>query len=249
MTPSTEIDIQVTGAAPAVKAGEAIEEAGRRLLSTLRAKVALSTELDLAHDALEEAWAALVAFCVGDLRRHLAASDQVLYAPAAGAAETRLLVRALRLQVRSLDERIEALSRTDDADTVDALAHGIEALTAAHLEAEQTVLLPALAALPGGADMESLTAAWSTMQAGGHLDRPDVVDVARIPHDQRHPRIFARYARLAPGEAFTLVNNHDPKPLRREFEAAHPDGFTWDYLESGPERWRVRIGRVATHVR
>ncbi|WP_396795916.1 DUF2249 domain-containing protein [Microbispora sp. H13382] len=40
------------------------------------------------------------------------------------------------------------------------------------------------------------------------------MDVREIPHGQRHPRIFARYAHLAPGEAFILVNNHDPKPLR-----------------------------------
>jgi uncharacterized protein (DUF2249 family) len=39
-----------------------------------------------------------------------------------------------------------------------------------------------------------------------------------------------------------LVNNHDPKPLRREFQATYPDRFGWDYLEAGPEQWRVRIG-------
>jgi quercetin dioxygenase-like cupin family protein len=33
--------------------------------------------------------------------------------------------------------------------------------------------------------------------------------------------------------------------LHREFDAAHPGAFTWDYVESGPERWQVRIGRVA----
>lgn len=32
--------------------------------------------------------------------------------------------------------------------------------------------------------------------------------------------------------------------LRREFEAAYPGVFTWNYLESGPELWRVRIGRA-----
>jgi hypothetical protein len=37
---------------------------------------------------------------------------------------------------------------------------------------------------------------------------------------------------------------HDPKPLRREFEATHPGAFTWDYLESGPGQWQVRTGRT-----
>jgi len=40
-----------------------------------------------------------------------------------------------------------------------------------------------------------------------------------------------------------LVNDHDPKPLYYQFAAEYPDRFTWDYLEAGPEVWKVRIGR------
>jgi hypothetical protein len=57
------------------------------------------------------------------------------------------------------------------------------------------------------------------MLARGALNTPEVLDVREIPHGRRHPRIFGIYARLAPGESFVLVNNHDPKPLRREFQA------------------------------
>ena len=56
--------------------------------------------------------------------------------------------------------------------------------------------------------------------------------------------LLGTYARLAPGESFVLVNNHDPKPLRREFQATYPDQFGWDYLESGPDQWQVRIERL-----
>ncbi|MFF0791439.1 DUF2249 domain-containing protein [Streptomyces spiralis] len=68
--------------------------------------------------------------------------------------------------------------------------------------------------------------------------------VRRIPHGRRHPRVFTRFARLADGESFALVGNHDPKPLRREFEVTHPGRFTWEYLESGPEQWQIRVTRV-----
>lgn len=51
------------------------------------------------------------------------------------------------------------------------------------------------------------------------------------------------YQELAPGRGFVLVNDHDPKPLRYQFEAEHTGQFTWDQLEAGPETWRVRIGR------
>ena len=52
------------------------------------------------------------------------------------------------------------------------------------------------------------------------------------------------YQDLAPDTVFVLVNDHDPEPLRYQFEAEHAGQFTWLYLESGPEVWRVRIGRV-----
>lgn len=77
------------------------------------------------------------------------------------------------------------------------------------------------------------------------VEEQDVIDATRLPPRQRHQLIFARFARLAVGESFILSNSHDPKPLHREFDAAHPGAFTWDYVESGPERWQVRIGRVA----
>jgi uncharacterized protein (DUF2249 family) len=70
-----------------------------------------------------------------------------------------------------------------------------------------------------------------------------LLDVRSEPPARRHELIFDTYARLAPGDAFVLVNDHDPKPLRYQFEAEHTGDFSWEYLESGPEVWRVRIGR------
>ncbi|HEX5191172.1 MAG TPA: DUF2249 domain-containing protein [Solirubrobacteraceae bacterium] len=62
---------------------------------------------------------------------------------------------------------------------------------------------------------------------------------------RRHELIFETYDGLAPGDAFVLVNDHDPKPLYYQFAAEHEGQFRWDYLEQGPEVWRVRIGRPA----
>ena len=73
-----------------------------------------------------------------------------------------------------------------------------------------------------------------------------VLDVRTMAPAQRHETIFASYHSLDEGAAFLLVNDHDPKPLRYQFEAEHPGEFTWDYFETGPKVWRVRIGRV-TH--
>jgi uncharacterized protein (DUF2249 family) len=71
------------------------------------------------------------------------------------------------------------------------------------------------------------------------------LDVRSEPPARRHQLIFETYGALAAGEAFELVNDHDPKPLYYQLAAEHTDQFTWEYLEQGPEVWRVRIGRVA----
>ncbi|GAA6731424.1 MULTISPECIES: DUF2249 domain-containing protein [Thermus] len=69
------------------------------------------------------------------------------------------------------------------------------------------------------------------------------LDVRSIPPRERHPRIFGVFDGLAPGESFVLVNDHDPKPLYYQFQAERPGAFAWEYLEAGPEVWRVRITR------
>ncbi|MBK5248062.1 MAG: DUF2249 domain-containing protein [Actinomycetales bacterium] len=75
---------------------------------------------------------------------------------------------------------------------------------------------------------------------------PDIqLDVRQEAPRDRHTLIFDTFTALAPGAAFILVNDHDPKPLRYQFEAENAGEFTWDYLEEGPEVWRVRIGRTS----
>ncbi len=73
---------------------------------------------------------------------------------------------------------------------------------------------------------------------------PNEFDVRSLVPAQRHARIFQFVDQLAPGAAFVLVNNHDPKPLYYQLEAKYPNQFSWTYLERGPV-WRVEIGRLA----
>lgn len=71
------------------------------------------------------------------------------------------------------------------------------------------------------------------------------LDVRTEPPARRHELILSTYGALEPGAGFVLVNDHDPKPLYYQFAAEYPERFTWDYLEQGPEVWRVRIGAPA----
>lgn len=71
------------------------------------------------------------------------------------------------------------------------------------------------------------------------------VDVRTIPGPQRHPLIFLTFDTLQAGEALELVNDHDPFPLQNQFNFMKRGQFTWEYLQEGPDVWRVRIGKVA----
>lgn len=71
------------------------------------------------------------------------------------------------------------------------------------------------------------------------------IDVRDMHPRDRHPRIFATFDALAPGEAILLVNDHDPKPLFYQFQAERPGQASWLPQEQGPERWVIRIEKMA----
>ncbi len=79
----------------------------------------------------------------------------------------------------------------------------------------------------------------------GSQSAPAELDVREIIPRERHELIFHTFDRLAPGQSFVLINDHDPKPLYYQFQAEQPGKVRWDYLEQGPEVWRVRIGRAS----
>jgi uncharacterized protein (DUF2249 family) len=83
----------------------------------------------------------------------------------------------------------------------------------------------------------------SAMPASTAASTPDSIDVRSLIPMQRHQKIFELVGQLAPGRGFVLINDHDPKPLYYQLEAEHPGQFSWTYLESGPEVWRVEIAR------
>jgi uncharacterized protein (DUF2249 family) len=71
----------------------------------------------------------------------------------------------------------------------------------------------------------------------------ELINVPTVPPPQRHALIFSTFDALPTGSAFEIVNDHDPMPLYFQFERTRAGQFEWQYLENGPERWHVRIGR------
>lgn len=72
------------------------------------------------------------------------------------------------------------------------------------------------------------------------------VDVRTMVPRDRHSLIFSAFNTLGSGEVMELINDHDPKPLRDQFQSDLPGKFSWDSLEQGPDTWRVAITRLAS---
>lgn len=50
--------------------------------------------------------------------------------------------------------------------------------------------------------------------------------------------------KLKKEEYLTIINDHDPLPLFYQFKAERSDLFEWQYLEKGPETWKVAITEI-----
>lgn len=164
--------IPAAEADPIVAARRVWGERAGWLYTELEAKVALAVDPWLASVRHEEARERLEKFATGDLTRYLRAVDSTLYAAAAGAVRTRLLVRGLRAHHDLLAAGIERLGRTDDAESFAATAHALVGLLNACLHLEREVLAPALTDL-AGLDLAGLVADLSSLLAGGAIAPPE----------------------------------------------------------------------------
>lgn len=71
----------------------------------------------------------------------------------------------------------------------------------------------------------------------------NILNVTLLEPRMKHPTIFARFDEMSEGESLTIHNDHDPKPLYYQLLGERGDIFTWEYLEQGPEWWKVRISK------
>ena len=70
------------------------------------------------------------------------------------------------------------------------------------------------------------------------------VDATQYQPKDKHPVIFDTFFGLQPGEKMQLINDHDPRPLHYQFIMEIKKGFDCEYLEEGPEVWRVAITKL-----
>lgn len=158
-------------------------------------------------------------------------------------------------------DRVAASTRPAD---IGAAAAALHILLAGHFELEAGRTLPALAE----SSRISLSELWHDVVAasGNSAADPELttsvrskhvcecgilddegfpeLDVRNVPHAIRHATVFGALDAVEKGAGMVLIAPHDPLPLLAQIEARTPGEFAVDYLDRGPEKWRLQFLRA-----
>ncbi|HEU5050063.1 MAG TPA: DUF2249 domain-containing protein [Gemmatimonadales bacterium] len=77
-----------------------------------------------------------------------------------------------------------------------------------------------------------------------------LLDVRSVEPRDRFDRIMGAYEALGAEQTLELTVDHDPKCMYYTLRATRgDDAFDFDYLENGPETWRVQVRKAAAGAR
>jgi uncharacterized protein (DUF2249 family) len=208
----------------------------------------------------------LVDWCRSELVPHALAEEKGLYPAAQATTDGRLLVEGMLAEHGVISGLVDELAEATTPIRAAGAARALQVLFDSHLAKENALILPLLAADPE----VSLAALLDGMHellgvghhehegadeqgCGGHgctcgeADGPELpeLDARTIPHAIRHATNFGALDAVAPGRGLVLVAPHDPLPLLAQVEQRSPGAFAIEYLERGPEAWRLRFARSA----
>ena len=203
----------------------------------------------------------LVAWCERELVPHALAEEEAMYPAAHAKSEGRLLVDGMLGEHQVITGLVKELATATDMVRQAAAARALQVVFDSHLAKENELVLPLLTTSPdvsvaellGG--MHELLGASTPDEAesgcGGHscscgeVDGPGYpeLDSRVVPHKIRHATIFGALDAVQSGDGMILVASHDPLPLLAQIEERAPGVFEVDYLERGPEAWRLTFVR------
>jgi len=94
-----------------------------------------------------------------------------------------------------------------------------------------------------GQDLGITEAPTGGCACGEHDHGMPELDVQTIPHAIRHAAIKGALGSLTPGSGMIISATHDPVPLLQQVAHEAPGAFSTQYLDEGPERWRIAFVR------
>ncbi len=231
---------------------EAMHNHHQEMVATLDKHVAA-----LLEKSAEANPAALVDFLNNELMPHAKGEEAYLYPAvdslikAHGSATATMSVdhEFIGNYVREIEATTAALKAATNGNRavlwqrLQQLTLQLQGIFLLHLEKEERIYLPLFEQYTSEEEQERIL---NSMHESG-TEQPiikTVIDVRQIPPPQRHPLIFQTFEALQAGEAFRLINDHDPKPLYYQFKYELEGQFTWEYVESGPQVWQVIVGKT-----
>jgi uncharacterized protein (DUF2249 family) len=214
--------------------------------------------------------AALVEWCETELVPHALAEEKAMYPAASSKPEGRLLVEGMLAEHVVITGLVRDLAAEPDLVRAAAAAKALQVIFDSHLGKENDLVLPLLVGAVDVSVAELLGGLHELLGAGTHgghdHERPDAagtgcggqcscgevdgpgypeLDARAVPHAIRHATVFGALDAVGPGGGMVLIAPHDPLPLLGQVEQRFPSVFAVDYLERGPEAWRIAFVRRA----
>jgi uncharacterized protein (DUF2249 family) len=259
-------DIALATTEADARAAAAVEQHHAQMAGTLAVKVEELVRAASAGDgpAAQAATASLVRWCTDELVPHALAEEKTLYVPAQRRPEGRLLVDGMLAEHQRIVGLVGDLQDGGNPVRMAATAAALQAMFDSHLAKENELVLPLLLSDPDvsvadllggmhellGASEEEHGHAEAEQGCGhqcgcGETDGPGYpeLDARAVPHAIRHATVFGALDAVRPGGGLVLLAPHDPLPLLRQVEERTPGVFRVDYLERGPEVWRLAFVR------
>ncbi len=69
------------------------------------------------------------------------------------------------------------------------------------------------------------------------------LEVTSLPKIIRHGAVIGGLTSMKSGQRLILVAPHDPRPLLTQLSRVAPDAFGIEYLQEGPQDWRIEVTR------
>ncbi|OBG15695.1 cation-binding protein [Mycolicibacterium celeriflavum] len=203
----------------------------------------------------EAARTAATEFLTGELLPHAAAEEARLYPAAANTERARPLIESMIAVHHIIGGLVDRIQTETSPMRAAAAGHALRVLFDTHLVDENDRILPIVAADPHVSLADALGGMHELLGGhhgveGGHrcgcesdAGEP-VLDVREVPHSIRHATVFGAFDAVPVGASMVLVAPHDPVPLLRQLHDRTSGRISVDYLERGPEAWRLRLARL-----
>lgn len=267
-------DVVIASTAADAAAAAAVEQHHAQLAGSLALRVeGLVAAAAHGNDqAAARSQSDLVAWCREELVPHAQAEEGAMYPLAQARPEGRLLVEGMLAEHIVILGLVDEIAHAPHPVRAAVAARALQTLFESHLAKENDLVIPLLLGAPGVSladilgGMHELLGAHdgahdethsrgpeATAESHGHtcncgeVDGADLpeLDARAVPHAIRHATIFGALDAVQPGGGLVLVAPHDPLPLLAQVEQRAPGAFSIDYLERGPEAWRLSFIRSA----